>query len=148
VFDYLRVADRMWPVLSRVMRGHAMVYRATGGRIGGVPGLPPLLILEHVGAKSGKRRRTPLVYMSDGENLIVVPSKGGYPKHPGWLHNLRARPDTKVQIGSKRIEVTAREATAEERRRVWPKASEHNPLWENYQRRPDREIPLVILQPI
>src|SRR2546422_6874671 len=106
----------MWPVLNRVMRGHAMLYRATGGRIGrSLPGLPPLLLLDHTGARSGKRRTAPLVYMTDGENLVVVPSKGGYPKHPAWLHNLRSSPDTEVQIGPKRIKVKAREASAEER---------------------------------
>jgi deazaflavin-dependent oxidoreductase (nitroreductase family) len=76
------------------MRGHAAICRATDGRIGGrVPGLPSLLLLDHVGAKSGRSRTTPLVYMRDGENLLIVASKGGYAKDPGWLHNLRAHPD-------------------------------------------------------
>jgi deazaflavin-dependent oxidoreductase (nitroreductase family) len=148
VVDYLSVADRMWPVLNRLMRGHATVYRASGGRIGArLPGLPPMLLLDHVGARSGKRRTTPLVYMPDGDDFLIVASKGGYPKHPGWLHNLRAGPDTEVQVGSRRIEVHAREANAEERGRLWPKAIEHNPRWGSYQHRTDREIPLVILRP-
>ena len=148
MLDYLKVADRMWPVLGPLMRGHATLYRATGGRIGGsLPGLPPLLLLDHVGARSGKRRTTPLVYMPDGERLIVVPSKGGHPRNPSWLHNLRAHPDTEAQIGSRRIPVRAREATGEERRLLWPRAVEHNPLWGRYQQRTAREIPLVILQP-
>ena len=146
--DYLALADRMWPVLGRVMSAHALIYRATSGRIGErLPGLPPMLLLDHAGARSGKRRTTPLVYMREGDDLVVVPAKGGHPKHPGWLHNLRANPDTEVQIGSKRLEVRAREAGAEERRRLWPKAIDHNPLWETYQRRTEREIPLVILEP-
>jgi len=148
VVDYLSVADRIWPVLNRLMRGHAMIYRGTGGRIGQrLPGLPPVLLLDHIGAKSGRRRTTPLVYMPDGDNLLVVASKGGHPKHPAWLHNLRASPDTEVQIGSRRIEVSAREANAEERRRLWPKAVEYNPHWGAYQRRTDRKIPLVVLRP-
>jgi F420H(2)-dependent quinone reductase len=130
------------------MRGHAMVYRATGGRIGQrLPGLPPMLLLDHTGARSGKRRTTPLVYMPDGDNLLVVASKGGYPEHPAWLHNLRSSPDTEVQIGSKRIKVQAREANADERRRLWPEAIEYHARWGGYQRRTDREIPLVILRP-
>jgi F420H(2)-dependent quinone reductase len=147
VLDYLDLADRMWPVLGPLMRGHARLYQATGGRLGDLPGLPPLLLLDHVGARSGKRRTTPLVYMPDGGDLVVVPSKGGYSKHPGWLHNLRAHPDTTVQLGSKRIPVHAREATAEERRRLWPKAVKHNPVWGRYQKRTTRRIPLVILEP-
>src|SRR5437667_11164307 len=98
VVDYLRVADRSWPVLGPLMRGHALVYRATGGRLGRrLPGLPPMLLLDHVGARSGKKRTTPLVYMPDGENFVVVGTKGGYPRHPAWVHNLRAAPDTEVQ---------------------------------------------------
>lgn len=146
--DYLDVADRSWPVLKRVMHAHAMIYRATNGRIGGrMPGLPSLLLLDHTGRRSGKRRTTPLVYMPDDENLLIVASKGGYPSHPGWLHNLRAHPDTEVQIESRRIEVHAREASAEERQRLWPRAIEHNPHWDRYQRRTEREVPLVILEP-
>ena len=146
--DYLDVADRMWPVLGPMMRAHAAVYRATGGRIGGrMPGLPSLLLLDHVGAKSGKLRTTPLVYMPDGDNMLVVASKGGHPRDPAWMHNLRAHPDTEVQIGNRRLRVRAREATAEECRRLWPKAAKYNPHWGRYRERTSREIPLVLLEP-
>jgi F420H(2)-dependent quinone reductase len=130
------------------MRGHAAVYRATGGRIGGrVPGLPSLLLLDHTGAKSGRLRTTPLVYMPDGDNLLIVASKGGYSRDPSWLHNLRAHPDTKVQIGRTRLNVHAREASSDERDRLWPKAAKHNPHWARYQERTSRQIPLVLLEP-
>ena len=145
LLDYLKLADRTWPVLAPLMRGHARLYRATGGRVGDLPGLPPLLLLDHVGGRSGKRWTTPLVYMPHGDDFVVVPSKGGYDSHPGWLYNLRAHPETTVQIGSERIDVRAREATDEERRRLWPQAVDHNPLWGRYQRRTTRKIPLVIL---
>ena len=146
--SYLDVADRIWPVLNRVMHGHVAVYRATGGRIGRkVPGLPPMLLLEHVGARTGKKRTTPLVYMPDGDDYVVVASKGGFPKHPGWLHNLRANSETEVQISRDRIPVRAREAEGEERARLWPKACEYNPVWGSYQQRTEREIPLVVLEP-
>jgi len=130
------------------MRGHAAVYRATNGRIGGhIPGLPSLLLLDHVGARSGRLRTTPLVYMPDGDNLLIVASKGGHERHPSWLHNLRAHPETQVQIGRKCLNVRAREADAEERRRLWPKAAEYNPHWARYRTRTSREIPLVLLEP-
>ena len=146
--DYLDLADRLWPVLTPLMRGHAAIYRASGGRIGGsAPGLPPMLLLDHVGARSGRRRTTPLVYMRDGDDLLVVASKGGYPKDPGWMHNLRAHPDTEVQIGHTRLPVHAREAGAAERRRLWPKAAKYNPHWARYRQRTSREIPLVLLEP-
>jgi deazaflavin-dependent oxidoreductase (nitroreductase family) len=130
------------------MRGHAALYRATGGLVGGkLPGVPALLLLDHRGARSGSLRTTPLVYMPDGENLVVVASKGGHPRNPGWLYNLRAHPDTEVQVGRRRRPVRAREAGPEERRRLWPKAAEYNPLWDRYRQRTDREIPLVLLEP-
>jgi deazaflavin-dependent oxidoreductase (nitroreductase family) len=85
--------------------------------------------------------------MPDGDDLVVVAAKGGHPEHPSWLYNLRAGPDTEVQIGSERIKVRAREADAEERRRLWPMATAYNPLWGSYQRRTRRTIPIVILEP-
>lgn len=121
--------------------------RATSGRIGGrIPGLPTLLLLDHTGAKSGRLRTTPLVYMPDGETFLIVASKGGHPRQPGWLHNLRAHPDTEVQIGRSRIKLRAREANAEERERLWPKAAEYNPHWARYRERTTRAIPLVLLE--
>ena len=130
------------------MRGHAALYKATDGRIGGnLPGLPALLLLDHVGAKSGTLRTTPLVYMKDGEDLLIVASKGGYPSDPGWMYNLRAGPDTEVQIGRTRRKVHAREATPEERERLWPIAAKYNPPWGRYRERTTREIPLVLLEP-
>ena len=146
--DYLDVADRSWPILAPLMRLHARIYRATNGRIGGdVPGLPRLLLLDHVGAKSGRKRTTPLAFMPVGDDMLIVASKGGYERNPGWLHNLRAHPDTTVQIGSRRIPVRAREASTEERERLWPEAAEYNPHWDRYRHRTDREIPVVLLKP-
>jgi deazaflavin-dependent oxidoreductase (nitroreductase family) len=130
------------------MRGHAAIYRATGGLVGGnIPGVPPLLLLDHVGARTGRRRTTPLVYMPDGDRMVVVASKGGHPSDPAWLHNLRAHPDTTVQIGRQTSPVRAREATAEERRGLWPRAVKFNPLWGRYQERTARQIPVVVLEP-
>ena len=148
MFDYMRAADRMWPLLNRVMGGHVAVYRLSGGRIGHrFPGAPPVLLLDHVGAKSGTRRTSALVYVRDGDSIVLVASKGGHPRHPAWFHNLRANPDVTVQVGPKLIPVRARVANAEERTRLWPKAIETYRGYEGYQERTGREIPLVILEP-
>lgn len=145
---YLDAADRLWPVLNRLMKGHTAVYRATGGLVGHrFPGAPPMLLLDHVGAKSGTRRTTPLVYVSDGEDIVIVASKGGHPKHPAWYHNLRAHSETTVQVGSERRAVRARVASAEERERLWPKTVKTYSGYRGYQERTSREIPLVVLEP-
>jgi F420H(2)-dependent quinone reductase len=145
--SYLDLADRSWPVLRRLMGVHTAVYRATRGRIGHrFPGLPSMLLLDHTGAKSGVRRTSPLLYIRDGDDLVIVASKGGYPKNPAWFHNLRANPDTSVQVGSERRPVRARVANPQERTRLWPRIVAAYPTYEDYQRRTGREIPLVILE--
>ena len=148
MIDFLKIADRSWPVLGPLMRAHAAIFRATGGRVGGHrPGVPPILLLDHIGAKSGAPRTTPLVYMPDGEHVVIVAAKGGHPDNPSWLYNLRAQPNTEIQIRSYRIQVHAREANSEERQRLWPIAATYNSHWRHYQRRAQREIPLLILTP-
>ncbi|HEX8745309.1 MAG TPA: nitroreductase family deazaflavin-dependent oxidoreductase [Thermoleophilaceae bacterium] len=142
-----RLVDRSWPLLRRAMGGHTAVYRATKGVIGHrIPGVGPMLLLDHVGAKSGKKRTSPLLYVRDGDDLVIVASKGGHPKHPAWFHNLRANPDTEVQVGSERRRVHARVADEEERERLWPKAVATYGGYHGYQQRTGRKIPLVILE--
>jgi deazaflavin-dependent oxidoreductase (nitroreductase family) len=144
----MAIVDRSWPLLGRLMRGHTVVYRLTGGLIGHrFPGAPPMLLLDHVGAKSGVKRTTPLVYVDDSPNVVLVASKGGHPKNPAWYHNLRANPDTTVQIGSERRPVHARVADAQEREQLWPKAVATYSGYRGYQQRTARQIPLVILEP-
>jgi deazaflavin-dependent oxidoreductase (nitroreductase family) len=140
--------DQLWPVWRRMMGGHTTVYRLSGGLIGHrFPGVPPTLLLDHVGAKSGTKRTTPLTYARDGEAYVIVASKGGHPKHPAWFHNLRAHPDVSIQVGTSRRPVRARIATPDERQRLWPKVVDVWPGYEGYQRRTGREIPLVMLEP-
>jgi F420H(2)-dependent quinone reductase len=129
---------------------HTAVYRASGGRLGQtIPGVPgKMLLLDHVGAKSGTKRTSPLLYIEDGEDVVIVASKGGFPKHPAWFHNLKANPDTTAQIGSERRKVHAHVATSEERERLWPMAVKAYHGYADYQSRSKgREIPLVILEP-
>jgi deazaflavin-dependent oxidoreductase (nitroreductase family) len=129
---------------------HTTVYRLSGGRLGQtLPGVPGrMLLLDHVGARSGARRTSPLLYIEDGANVVIVASKGGYPKHPAWFHNLKANPETTVQIGPEHRAVWARVATPQERERLWPLCVEAYPGYADYQKRSKgREIPLVILEP-
>jgi deazaflavin-dependent oxidoreductase (nitroreductase family) len=146
--DYLNWVENNWGLLGRLMQGHTALYRATDGRIGHrVPGAPPMLLLDHVGAKSGAKRTSPLVYIRDGEDVVLVASKGGYPKNPGWFYNLKANPDTEVQVGSEHRPVRAHVANAEERKRLWPMALKVYGGYADYQKRTEREIPLVVLEP-
>jgi deazaflavin-dependent oxidoreductase (nitroreductase family) len=142
------LVDRTWPVLRRLMGGHTTAYRATRGLIGHrVPGAPPMLLLDHIGAKSGKVRTTPLAYLEDGDDLVIVASKGGYVRNPGWYYNLKAHPETVVQVGSERRAVRAHVADEAERRRLWPMITGLYSGFADYQERTDRVIPLVILSP-
>jgi deazaflavin-dependent oxidoreductase (nitroreductase family) len=138
----------LWRFFNEGTRVHTLAYRLSGGLIGRrVPGMPPMLLLDHVGAKSGKKRTTPLAYLEDGDDVVIVASKGGAPRNPAWYHNLRAHPDTTVQIGTRRVHVTARVANAEERARLWPRVVDLYGGYAGYQKRTEREIPLVILTP-
>jgi len=143
----LSLTDRSWPVLGRLTRVHVALYRATGGRIGHrVPRAPLVLLLDHVGARTGTRRTTPLAYMPSDGNFVVIGSKSGHPNDPAWVHNLRAHPDTEIQVGADRIRVRARQADAAERQRLWPEAVRYNPIWGRYQQRTQRVIPLIVLE--
>jgi F420H(2)-dependent quinone reductase len=146
--DVFKIADKSWWLLGPLMQVHVALYRATGGRIGArIPGVRHMLLLDHVGAKSMRKRTTPLIYMPEGTSYLLAAAKGGHPGNPAWLYNLRAHPDTVIQIDSRRVEVRAREADAAERERLWPKAAAFNSHWRRYQRRTERVIPLVILEP-
>ena len=146
--DSLDWVERNWSLLGRVMQAHTAVYRASHGLIGHrFPGAPPTLLLDHVGAKSATRRTSPLVYTVDGQDLVLVASKGGFPKNPAWFHNLIATPDTTVQVGSSHRPVRAHMASAVERERLWPMVLRTYTGYSDYQKRTEREIPLVILSP-
>lgn len=129
---------------------HTFLYRRTGGRLGHrIPGLRGrMLLLDHVGAKSGIKRTSPLQYIEDGGDVAVIASKGGYSKNPAWFYNLKANPDTTVQIGDERRPVHARVvADPEERERLWAKAVAIYRPYEDYKARAGRQIPLVVLEP-
>ena len=135
----------------RSTRIHVALYRRSNGRLGGhLPGWPAarILLLDHVGAKSGLKRTSPLMYHEDGDLVAVVASKAGQPTHPAWFHNLKANPDTRIQIGSAVRNVRARVANDEERNRLWPKFVAFYPGYDFFQRNAKgRRIPVVILDP-
>ena len=140
--------DRRWDAIRQAIKLHTFLYRATRGRVGHTfRGGPPMLLLDHLGARSAVKRTTPLVYLRDGENVVLIASKGGHPRHPAWFHNLQAPPDTTIQIGARRSAVRARVADPQERARLWPKAVDVYAGYAAYQERTQREIPLVILEP-
>jgi deazaflavin-dependent oxidoreductase (nitroreductase family) len=105
----------------------------------------PTLLLTTRGRKSGKLRRTALIYGQDGDRYLVVGSEGGAPKHPNWYHNLVDHPDVRVQVGAETFDARARAATAEEKPELWRKMASIWPDYDKYQAKTDRQIPVVIL---
>lgn len=134
--------------LTKLMtRTHVAIYRRTKGRLMGKFDAAPLLVLHHRGAKTGQPRRTPIIYLEDGANLVVVASMGGQDVNPAWYFNLRANPDVEVEIRGARRPVRARAATADETARLWPELSTMWPAFEDYKKRTDREFPVFVLEP-
>jgi deazaflavin-dependent oxidoreductase (nitroreductase family) len=120
-------------------------FRARGGRVAAFEGRP-LLLLHSQGAKSGSEYVNPLVYLPVGDDFAVFGSKAGAPVNPGWYHNLRANPDTVVEIGTETIPVRARVAEGEERERIWEEQKRANPNFAEYEQKTTRPIPVVILE--
>ncbi|MEV6063128.1 nitroreductase family deazaflavin-dependent oxidoreductase [Nocardia asteroides] len=145
----------MLPKIFKLMSTvQVWVFRRTGGRIGGTWRVGagfrkpvPTLLLEHRGRRSGAEYTTPLLYLADGADTVVVASQGGLSTHPQWYRNLCAAPDTFVQIGRDRIPVRAVTADPAQRARLWPILVELYADFESYQAWADREIPVVILRP-
>lgn len=140
--------------LKRIARSQVWFYRRTNGRIGGTWRVGagfrkpvPTLLLDHVGRRSGRLLTTPLLYLEDGDDVVVVASQGGMSTHPQWFRNLTATPDTQVQIGPELRRVTARVADPDEQARLWPRLVDLYADFASYQAWTDREIPVVVLVP-
>jgi deazaflavin-dependent oxidoreductase (nitroreductase family) len=134
----------------RSARIHIAIYRATRGRIGGhLPGLPdvPIVLVDHVGAKTGRRRTTPLMFHEHEGVVAVAASKAGQPTNPAWFHNLVAHPETSIQIRSQVRLVRARVADETERAEWWPRLLKTYPGYAFFQQLAGaREIPVVLLE--
>jgi deazaflavin-dependent oxidoreductase (nitroreductase family) len=148
---------KLAPSLPQWMLDHANRYLSSGGTDGHLytitpPGYGemtvPSLLLTTTGRKSGERFIFPLFYGQTGNSYIVVASKGGAPEHPGWYRNLLANPEVDVQVGTKKFKARARTATGEERAQLWNKAVAFWPPYADYQKKTDREIPVVVLDPL
>lgn len=147
------------PIVVKIIKygakANVWIYRLTNGRIGakwrigaGWKKPVPVLLLDHVGRKSGTRFTTPLLYLADGANLVIVGSQGGLPKNPQWFHNLVAAPDTTVDLPrERRRAVRARVAGTEERASLWPRLVDIYADFDNYASWTDREIPVIVLEP-
>ncbi len=122
-------------------------FRGNGGQVKGMFEGMPLLLLHHVGAKSGAARVAPLAYLADGGRYVIFASKGGAPENPAWYHNLKVHPETTVEIGDQSITVTATEATGDERERLFNTQAASSPQFAEYQTKTERQIPVVVLTP-
>ncbi|QNI06144.1 nitroreductase family deazaflavin-dependent oxidoreductase [Mycobacterium kubicae] len=142
-------------VIKYAARAQVAVFKATNGRIGsnwrvgaGFRKPVPTLLLEHRGRKSGRQFTTPLLYLHDGDDFVIVASQGGMPKNPQWFHNLVAHPHTRIHVkGRGAVDVSARVASPEERAALWPRLVDLYADFAKYQTWTEREIPVVILSP-
>jgi len=145
------------PNLPQWMLDHVHSYLSSGGTEGHKykvtpPGyselVVPALLLTTTGRKSGERYIFPLFYGEVGNSFVIVASKGGAPEHPGWYRNLLANPEVEVQVGTRKLKARARTAVGEERAKLWQKALEFWPPYADYAKKTEREIPVVVLDPV
>ncbi len=140
--------DRMFTRVAKMMGAvHVALYRRSGGRIGGRFRGAPCLLLTVTGRKSGQPRTAPLMYGRDGDDYVIVASKGGLPKPPVWWVNLRSNPSAEIEVGAERHRVTAEEVQGEDRDRLWRLMAGIWPAYNSYQKKTSRVIPVVRLHP-
>lgn len=120
-------------------------FRGNGGKVAQFEGRP-LLLLHHTGAKTGTERVNPLVYLPVGDDFAVFGSKAGADTNPAWYHNLRAHPDTTIEVGTETLPVRARVAESAERERIWEEQKLVNPNFAEYEQKTTRPIPVVVLE--
>jgi deazaflavin-dependent oxidoreductase (nitroreductase family) len=121
-------------------------FRAHGGKVGGPFEGTPVLLLTTTGARSGEQRTTPVVYLPDGERMVIFASKAGAPENPAWFHNLRAHPQVTVEVGTETLKANAVITSGEERERLFRRQADLQPQFEEYARRTTREIPVIALE--
>jgi len=136
-----------WVAIHVGQRIDPFLMRATRGRIR-ISFTAPTMLLTHTGAKSGKRRTTPLLYFTEGDKVVLIASKGGAPENPAWYHNVKAHPEVEASSDSRPQRYVAREAEGDERERLWKLATKLYSGYEDYQARATRRrIPVIVLEP-
>lgn len=135
-------------VTQAMSKANTWIYRASGGRFGAkfLRGAPVFLLVT-VGRKSGEPRTAPLIYLRDGDDYILVASKGGMSKHPAWYLNLEANPECEVEIGRERLAMRARRVSDAEKAELWPRLLAIYRDYDDYQARTERNIPVLRLSP-
>lgn len=124
-------------------------FRANGGKVLSGPFVnAPLLLLTTTGAKSGRPFTTPLVYTRDGGRIVIIASKGGFPTHPAWYHNLKAHPTTTIEIGKEKFQAKAAITVNPERQRLFDAQAKVMPNFNEYQKNTTRQIPVIVLERI
>ena len=134
-------------VIKWMSRGNTWLYKLTGGKVGGTVKKAPVALLTTTGRKTGQPRVSPLLYLRDGDRVVVVASKGGADRNPLWYLNLKADPKVTVQIKDEVLQCTARDATEDERATLWPRLVEMYSDFEDYQSWTERKIPVVVCEP-
>ncbi|MFQ5458099.1 MAG: nitroreductase family deazaflavin-dependent oxidoreductase [Myxococcota bacterium] len=140
-------AVRKTKIMELFWKIHPWIYEKSGGRIGGTVMGMPVLVLMTRGRKSGLLRKNTLMYVPKGEASVVIASNAGEPNHPAWYLNLKANPNVQVLRGSKLTDVVARDAEGDERAALWKEIVAAESGYAEYERRTDRKIPVVILDP-
>lgn len=132
--------------LSLFGAAHIEAYEASDGEVGHIWNGAPCLVLTTAGEKTGQTRKHALIYGQDGDDVVVVASKGGAPDDPQWYKNLAADPHVKVQVRADRYDAVARTASAEDKGRLWPTMTDLWPAYDDYQSSTDRDIPVVVIE--
>lgn len=141
----LTEAGRWW-VINVAPTVDRAIFRLSGGRFTSLPAR--VLFLTHTGARTGRKRETPLVYFTDGDDVIVMASNYGRERHPAWYYNVKANPEVELRAGGRRGRYRARIATGEDRERLWALAKRVTRAYANYEERAERTIQVIRLTPI
>ena len=120
-------------------------FRSNDGRVGGHFDGAPMILIHHIGARSGTERVTPLVYLPEGDRMAIFATKAGAPTNPDWYHNLKANPAIDVEVGTDRFPVAVTEVDGAERDEIWSRAVAARPGFAEYEKKTDRTIPVLVL---
>lgn len=160
-FDYVKTRredvqafpEKHLPLVRKVLKWYShlnvWVYKKSRGRLFNTfPGGYPVCVVGMRGARSGRWREIPLIHLPQGENVYVVASQGGMPRHPVWYYNIKAHPEIEVTVGARTRRMRARQLSEAEKREAWPYLVSLYPDFDEYQARTDRDIPVFLCEPI